>query len=81
MSDASCFFFLSPKNQGYTIKSFTSTQSKVDLANKHLVVDDSCIAWIGSENNYLLINDVLAHTINNKDSHMAKKLLHSTNTH
>lgn len=77
--DASSLYLLTPKNKGYAIKSYASTIAKNDITSKELMMDDSCVDWIGTEKDYLLINDVLAHTISHKNSHMAKYLLHSTN--
>jgi hypothetical protein len=77
--DASSLYFLLPHDKGYTIKSVASKNSQQNITNKDLIADDSCLTWVGTEKEFLLINDVLSHTMSHKNSHMAKHLLHSIN--
>ena len=76
---ATSLYLLTPKHKTYTIKSVAPDNSQNNLNEKDLVEDDSCLSWIGSEKQFLLINDILAHTISNKSSHMSKYLLHANN--
>ncbi|MFK8011376.1 MAG: HAMP domain-containing protein [Marinicellaceae bacterium] len=77
--DASSLYFLTPSTKGYSIKSIASGNSQQNIANKEIIAEDSCLSWVGSEKDYLLINDILSHTMSQNNSHMAKHLLHSIN--
>jgi len=77
--NASSLYFLTPSKNGYVIKSIASETTQNNVTNKELISEDSCLSWVGSEKDFLLVNDVLSHTMSQKESHMAKHLLHSIN--
>lgn len=75
--NASAIFLLLPKGDTYQVKTVASNSSKTDVVDQQLVNIDSCLSWISDEQDHLVINDMLSHTVEAINTHFAKYLLHS----
>jgi nitrate/nitrite-specific signal transduction histidine kinase len=67
-------YFLSPKKDSYAVQLIASTQSQQGLLGKALLPADTTLEGLEHQE-HNLIDDVLAHTIKEPNSHFAKYLL------
>ncbi len=73
-------YFLSPEKDSFAVKLVASKQPQEGLLGKTLLANDTVIENIHLHE-YLLIKDVLPHTISNQQAHFAKYLLNQVSAH
>lgn len=71
-------YFLTPDKNAFAVQMMASNQPQQGLQGKTLLSNDTTIENI-HQHEYLLLNDLLAHTVNNKQAHFAKYLLNQVN--
>jgi len=71
-------YYLAPKQDSYSVELISSNQPQKGLMGKTLLPTDSAIAGIEKQD-HIYLEDVLSHTIQNKQAHFAKYLLNQVN--